>query len=124
MPNEMEKKARIVKSVGVGLVAVNSLRQTQAIKKSPGAAVKVPGATCLDLTKTRISWRMTYSLTTMVCRRCSAEGAGKFLHHGFAMELCDQMGIAPVWRIPHYRSRLRGLIRRHYKECHPEWEVI
>ena len=71
----------------------------------------------------KINWRMTYALTTMVCRRCRVEREGQFYRHGFAAELCKQMGIAPVWKIPYFRTRLRGLIRRHYKACHPGWQV-
>jgi len=74
---------------------------------------------------TKIRYQMTTSLTTEVCKICRHEHRedSPFYNHGFLMELCQQYNIYPVWRIPYYKAKLRALIKKHFKEYHPQYEV-
>lgn len=56
------------------------------------------------------------------CRACYNAGKRSALLN-FTKELCAKFDTRPVYKIPHWRNRMRGLIRQHYKSEHPEWRV-
>lgn len=73
----------------------------------------------------RISWQMAISMNTMVCKMCRLHNIkdSPFYKHGFAMELCQTHNLYPIYKIPYWQNRLRALLRKHYKEYHPEYEI-
>ena len=78
---------------------------------------------------TRIRWQLATCLNGCVCSACRRnyrqdKGPEPFYPHGFLMEICQQFNTYPAWRIPHLKARLRGMVRRHYKKCHPEYQII
>ncbi|KKN50291.1 hypothetical protein LCGC14_0634430 [marine sediment metagenome] len=77
----------------------------------------------------KIYWQMATSLNTLVCRMCrkgwesDRNGDWPFARKGFAMTLCEQHNIFPTWTIPAYKAKLRGMIKKHYREFHPEYVI-
>lgn len=80
----------------------------------------------MNNTSIKMHWQMAVSMNPLFCKICRHQNNrdSKFYSHGFAMELCQQQNTYPIFNIPHYQQRLRGLIRKHYKEHHPEYKIL
>jgi len=71
--------------------------------------------------KTRIHWRMATTMNPFYCRRCWNSNPRTKL--SFAMKLCEEFNIFPYWKFPHYATRIRAMVIRHYKKEHLDYEV-
>ena len=69
----------------------------------------------------KIRYQMATVMNPFYCRVCW--NANPRIKKSFAMEICTKVGIFPYFRVPHWGRRLQAAIIKHYKECHPEWEV-